>query len=81
MQTVFSADSEWNSNIKVATQINATFWSIEVALPREMLEKLSKSDLQDKPALENRWFFNIHRKAYSSSVNTANLAAYNPKRI
>ena len=74
MQTAFSADSEWNSNIKVATQINATFWSIEVALPREMLEKLSKSDLKDKPALENRWFFNIHRKAYSSAVNTGDLA-------
>lgn len=74
MQTVFSADSKWNSNAKVATQINATFWSIEVALPREMLEKFSKSDLQDKPALENRWFFNIHRKAYSSNVNTEDLA-------
>ena len=74
MQTAFNTDSEWNSNTKVATQINATFWSIEVALPREMLEKLSKSDLQDKPALENRWFFNIHRKAYSSAVNTEDLA-------
>lgn len=74
MQTAFSADSKWNSNIQVATQINATFWSLEVALPRELLEKLSKSDLEDKPALENRWFFNIHRKAYSSAVNAANLA-------
>lgn len=74
MQTAFSADSKWNSNAKVATQINATFWSIEIALPREMLEKLSKSDLQDKPALENRWFFNIHRKAYSSVANTEDLA-------
>ncbi len=74
MQTAFSADSEWNSNTKVATQINATFWSIEVALPREMLEKLSKSDSQDKPALENRWFFNIHRKAYSTALNTEDLA-------
>ena len=74
MQTAFSADSKWNSNAEVATQMNATFWSIEVALPREMLEKLSKSDLQDKPALENRWFFNIHRKAYSSAINTEDLA-------
>lgn len=73
MQTAFSADSKWNSNAKVATQINATFWSIEIALPREMLEKLSKSDLQDKPALENKWFFNIHRKAYSSVANTEAL--------
>ena len=74
MQTAFNTDSKWNSNTKVATQINATFWSIEVALPREMLEKLSKSDLQDKSALENRWFFNIHRKAYSRVVNTEALA-------
>ena len=74
MQTAFNTDSEWNSNAKVATQMNATFWSIEVALPREMLEKLSKSDVQDKPALVNRWFFNIHRKAYSSAVNTEDLA-------
>ena len=73
MQTAFSADSQWHSGTKVATQINATFWSVEVALPREMLEKLSESDLQDKPALENRWFFNIHRKAYSSAVDAEGL--------
>ena len=73
MRTSFNADSKWNSNAKVATQINAAFWSIEIALPREMLEKPSKSDLQDKPAFENRWFFNIHRKAYSSTINTADL--------
>lgn len=68
--TSFEADSEWNLDAKVATEINTTFWSIEVALPREMLEKPSKADLQDKPALENRWFFNIHRKAYSAAANT-----------
>ena len=74
MQTAFNADSKWNSGAKVATQINTTFWSIEIAIPREMLEKPSKSDLQDKPALENRWFFNIHRKAYSNAANTDDLA-------
>ena len=74
MQTAFNADSKWNSGAKVATQINTTFWSIEVAIPREMLEKPSKSDLQDKPTFENRWFFNIHRKAYSNAANTENLA-------
>ena len=74
MQTSFNADSKWNSGAKVATQINTTFWSIEIALPREMLEKPSKSDLQDKPAFENRWFFNIHRKTYSNAPNTEDLA-------
>lgn len=74
MLTAFNADSKWNSGAKVATQINTTFWSIEVAIPREMLEKLSKSDLQDNPALENRWFFNIHRKAYSNAANMEDLA-------
>ena len=74
MQTAFNADSKWNSGAKVATQINTTFWSIEVAIPREMLEKPSKSDLQDKPTFENRWFFNIHRKAYSNAANTEDLA-------
>ena len=74
MQTAFNADSKWNSGAKVATEINTTFWSIEIAIPREMLEKPSKSDLQDKPALENRWFFNIHRKAYSNAANTEDLA-------
>ena len=75
METAFSADSKWNADTKVATQINATFWSIEVALPRAMLEKLSEADLKDKPALENKWFFNIHRKTYSSAVNIKDLAA------
>ncbi|MDE0683265.1 MAG: BamA/TamA family outer membrane protein [Candidatus Poribacteria bacterium] len=73
LQTAFDADSKWNSEAKVATQINTTFWSIEVAIPREILEKPSKSDLENKPAFENRWFFNIHRKAYSSTGNTEDL--------
>ena len=73
MQTAFNADSKWNSNAKIATQINTTSWCIEIAIPREMLEKPSQSDGQDKPALKNRWFFNIHRKAYSSDGNTKDL--------
>lgn len=73
LQTAFDADSKWNSDAKVATQINTTFWSIEVALPREILEKPSKSDLKNKPAFENRWFFNIHRKAYSNAGNMEDL--------
>ena len=75
MLTSFEADSKWNLDAKVATEINTAFWSIEVALPREMLEKPSKSDLQNKPALENRWLFNIHRKAYSNVGNTEDLVS------
>ena len=72
-KTAFNADSKWNSNAKVATQINTASWSIEIALPLAMLEKLSKSESEDTPAFENRWFFNIHRKAYSSAGNTKDL--------
>ena len=71
--TSFEADSKWNLDAKVATQIDTTFWSIEVALPRGVLEKPSQSDLKDKPAFENRWFFNIHRKAYNNVGNTEDL--------
>ena len=75
MQTSFAADSKWNSEAKVAAQINTTFWSIEVALPRKMLEKPSKSDAQPASVAEDGWLFNIHRKAYSSVGSTENLGA------
>lgn len=54
----FKADPTWNSDTKVATQINAGFWSLEVALPRDVLEQNSK----------HTWFFNMHRKALSNLV-------------
>ena len=63
MNTDFDADGDWNSNAKVATQINTTFWSAEIAIPRAMLEKPAGLT-QDGSAGENRWLFNIHRKAY-----------------
>ena len=74
MKTDFDADSEWNSNAKVATEINTTFWSVEIAIPREMLEKPANLESQDGPANENRWLFNIHRKAYTDSRSAADLA-------
>ena len=74
MQTAFDADKKWDSDAKVATQINTTFWSVEVAIPREILEKYSKFDSHKGPASETRWLFNIHRKAYSNVSNTENLA-------
>jgi outer membrane protein assembly factor BamA len=49
----FKADSSWNSDAKVATQINANFWSFEVAFPRSSTGKKDK----------NTWLFNVHRKA------------------
>jgi outer membrane protein assembly factor BamA len=70
MQTAFNADSAWNSNAKVASQINATFWSLEVALPRKMLEPSPELDPQSATSFENKWLFNIHRKMYSSNMKS-----------
>lgn len=70
MQTAFDADSTWNSNAKVGSQINTTFWSLEVALPRKMLEAPSKTDAQSTPSFENEWLFNIHRKMHSSNTKS-----------
>ena len=74
MKTDFDADSTWNSNAKVATEINTAFWSVEIAIPRKMLEKPASLDAQDGPADENRWLFNIHRKAYTDSRSAADFA-------
>lgn len=70
MQTVFDADRTWNSNAKVGSHINTSFWSLEVALPRKMLESSAKTDSQSTPAFENKWLFNIHRKMYSSNMKS-----------
>ncbi len=75
MKTDFDADSDWNSNARVATQINTTFWSVEIAIPREMLEKPAGLNSQDGSAAENRWLFNIHRKAYANVRNTEDLVS------
>ena len=63
MQTAFEANSAWNSDAKVATQINASSWSLEIALPRGMLEKTPQLNLQASSGPKNIWLFNIHRKA------------------
>ena len=70
MQTAFDADSAWNSEAKVASQINTTFWSLEVALPRKMLEPSPEVDSQSAPSIESRWLFNVHRKLYSSNMKS-----------
>ena len=63
MQTAFKANSAWNSDAQVATQINANSWNIEIALPRKMLERPPQVNLQNSSDLKNIWLFNIHRKA------------------
>ena len=70
MQTAFDADSTWNSEAKVASQINTTFWSLEVALPRRMLESSPEVDSQSTSSVESRWLFNVHRKLYSSNMKS-----------
>ena len=70
MQTSFNADREWNSEIEVATQINTTFWSLEIALPRKMLEASAKIDSQSTSSFENRWLFNVHRKMYTRNTKS-----------
>ena len=70
MQTAFKTDSKWNSEAKVASRINTSFWSLEVALPRKMLEPSPKLDSQSTSPVESRWLFNIHRKMYSSNMKS-----------
>ena len=72
MNTDFDADSDWNSNAKVATHISTTYWSAEIAIPRDMLEKPTGLNTQDGSADENRWFFNIHRKGYTDTQSATN---------
>ena len=70
LQTAFDADSAWNSEAKVASQINTTFWSLEVVLPRKMLEPSPEVDSQSATSVESRWLFNVHRKLYSSNMKS-----------
>ena len=46
------AKPDWDSRAQVKTQIAPTFWSVEVALPRDALE----------PSSTENWRFNLHRK-------------------
>ena len=49
----FKADSSWNSNAKVATKINANYWSLEAAIPR----KAKKKDGDET------WLLNVFRNS------------------
>ena len=46
------AKPDWDSRAQVKTQLTPTFWSVEVALPRDALE----------PSSLKNWQFNLHRK-------------------
>ena len=70
MPTAFSGDKAWNSDAKVASQINTTFWSLEIAIPRKTLESAPKMDSQPTRSVESRWLFNIHRKMYSKNMKS-----------
>ena len=72
MQTDFDANSDWNSKAKVATHISTTYWSAEIAIPRDMLEKSTGLNTQNGSADENRWLFNIHRKAHTDTRSAIN---------
>lgn len=49
----FKADSSWNSNAKVATKINANYWSLEAAIPRKA----------DKKDADDTWLLNVFRNS------------------
>lgn len=70
MQTAFNADSAWDSHAKIATQINDSFWSLEVAFPRKILEPSSKTDPASPLSFGNTWLFNVHRKMHSSDMKS-----------
>ena len=49
----FKADSSWNSNTKVATKINANYWSLEAAIPRKAGNKDG----------DETWLLNVFRNS------------------
>ena len=62
------AEPDWDSRAQVKTQITPTFWSVEVALPRDVLESSS---------LKN-WRFNLHRKIQGSSSKATEYSYWSP---
>ncbi len=75
LQTDFEANKAWNSNAKVGTQINATFWSLEVAIPLEILEKPPQMNLKTSRSSKNITLFNIHRKIHLTVKSTEHLVS------
>ena len=75
LKTTFEGDRAWRSEAEVATQINATSWTLEIAFPRETLEKPGQMNLQNSSELKDILLFNIHRKAQLITKDTENLIA------
>ncbi|MCE2396146.1 DUF4097 family beta strand repeat protein [Candidatus Poribacteria bacterium] len=55
------AKPDWDSRAQVETQITPTFWSVEVALPRDALE----------PTALKNWRFNLHRKTQGDTTESS----------
>ena len=66
------AKPAWDSRAQVKTQITPTFWSVEVALPRDALESPTSEspDSLRIPATRD-WRFNLHRKTRRHSTESA----------
>lgn len=75
MKTAFNADDTWDSEAKIASKMNTTYWELEIALPRKMLEPSPKLDSQSTSSLGNIWLLNIHRKMHSSNMKSLIPAA------
>ncbi|MXY28712.1 hypothetical protein F4Y59_11190 [Candidatus Poribacteria bacterium] len=75
LKTTFEGDRAWSSDAEVATQINATSWSLEIAIPRETLEKPAQINLQNSSELKDISLFNIHRKAQLITKDTENFVS------
>ena len=73
--TNFKGDRAWNSDAEIATQINSTSWSLEIALPRETLEKPAQINSQNASELKDISLFNIHRKAQLITKDTEHLVS------
>ena len=55
------AKPDWDSRAQVKTQITPTFWTVEVALPRDALE----------PSSLKNWRFNLHRKVQGDPAKSS----------
>ena len=55
------AKPDWDSRAQVKTQITPTFWTVEVALPRDALE----------PSSLKNWRFNLHRKRQGDTTQSS----------
>ena len=61
------AKPDWDSRTQFKTQITPTFWSVEVALPRDALEPAtSETPDSSRISATRDWRFNLHRKTQDS---------------